>query len=232
MSDSLRSSRPADDCKRKRVKTGGQDARGPGEARTPAIKGMLMSIATEKRRAVVAGRECGACTVCCKVLPIRADGFQKTANVLCRHCDEGRGCRIYQARPKFCHGFYCGWRLNAEIPATWRPDKSGIFIQRIPREQIEELPSDTSTDDAIMFMLLRPDAIERPAITELIAGFVSRRVATFLAIPGPPGYLPTQMFLNEVLDEAVRDGDMREMSIMIRQAVAALRRQEFERAPV
>jgi len=180
---------------------------------------------------VVGGRECGACTICCKVLPIRAPEFRKAANVLCEHCDEGRGCRIYQTRPKFCRSFHCEWRLGPGVPATWRPDKSGIFIQRIPREHIEELPPEISSEDAIMFMLFRPDAIERPALAELVSGYIFRRVATFLAVPGPAGYLPAQMFLSEVLNDVVRAGDMGKMSVMIRQAVAALQRQQFERAP-
>ena len=181
--------------------------------------------------AVVNGRQCGACTICCKILAINAKELKKTASVLCQHCDEGRGCRIYATRPEVCRGFYCEWRLNPQIPATWRPDKSGIFIDRIAREHIEEILGVYAGDYAISFMLLRSDAIERPALFETIAQFIVKRVAIFLTIPGPDGHLPGQMFLNEVIESAVAKHDREGMMIIIRQAVATLSRQEFERVP-
>ncbi len=181
--------------------------------------------------AVVSGRECGACTVCCRILPIHTEELRKTANLLCQHCDEGRGCRIYESRPAACRGFYCEWLLNSQIPATWRPDKSGIFIDRIARQHIEDIPKTYAGDYAISFMLLRPDAIERPAVIETIADYVIRRVAVFLTIPGPAGHLPAQIFLNEVMETAVARRDAVGMIFVLRQALASLSRQEFERVP-
>jgi len=183
------------------------------------------------RSAVVNGRECGTCTVCCKILPIKTNEFRKIANVLCRHCDEGQGCRIYATRPEVCRGFYCEWRLNPQIPATWRPDKSGIFIDRIAREHIEEIPEGYAADYAISFMLLRPDAVERPAVTEAISDYIARRVPVFLTIPGPAGYLPAQIFLNEFLESAAAKRDREGMMTVLRQALASLFRQEFDPAP-
>lgn len=181
--------------------------------------------------AVVNGRQCGACTICCKILAINAKELKKTASVLCQHCDEGRGCRIYATRPEVCRGFYCEWRLNPLIPATWRPDKSGIFIERIAQENIEEIAEGYAGDYAISFMLLRPDAVERPALIETIAEYIDRRIATFLTIPGPAGHLPAQMFLNEFMEAAVAKRDFTGMMIILRQALATLSVQEFERVP-
>jgi len=184
-----------------------------------------------QKPAVVSGRQCGSCTVCCKILPIHTEELRKTANLLCRHCDEGRGCRIYDKRPAVCRSFYCEWRLNPQIPATWRPDKTGIFIDRIAREHIEEIPEGYAADFAISFMLFRREAIDRPAVSETIADYVSRRVATFLTIPGPAGHLPAQIFLNEFLENAVAKRDFAAIMVTLRQALAALSRQEFERVP-
>lgn len=184
-----------------------------------------------RQPALVNGRQCGACTICCKVLPISTEELKKTASVLCQHCDEGRGCRIYETRPVVCRGFFCEWRLNPQIPATWRPDKSGIFIERIASEYIEEIPKTCDDDYAVSFMLLRPDAIERPALAETIMDYVSRRVAIFLTIPGPPGHLPAQIFLNEFVETAVAKRDAAGMMATLRQALASLSRQEFERVP-
>jgi hypothetical protein len=181
--------------------------------------------------AILSGRQCGACTVCCKLLPISTAEFKKTTNVLCVHCDEGRGCRIYQSRPGFCRSFYCDWRLNPQIPATWRPDKSGIFIQRIAREHIGEIGENYRSDHAILFVLLRPEAIERPALIDSIADYVSRCVPIFLSIPGPAGYLPAQIFLNAMMENAVARRDLHEMMIIVQQALEALKQQEFEPVP-
>jgi hypothetical protein len=181
--------------------------------------------------AISSSRQCGACTVCCKLLPISTELFKKTTNVLCTHCDEGRGCRIYQSRPSFCRSFYCDWRLNPQIPATWRPDKSGIFIQRIAREHIEEIGENYDSDHAVLLVLFRPDAIDRPSLIDAIADYVSRRVPIFLSIPGPAGYLPAQVFLNEVMENAVAGRDLNAMTILVRQALEALKREEFEPVP-
>lgn len=181
--------------------------------------------------AVASARQCGTCTVCCKILPVATKQLNKTANVLCRHCEEGRGCRIYETRPVVCRGFYCEWLLNPQIPATWRPDKSGIFIERIARQHIEGIPKTYAADYAISFMLIRPEAIDRPAVIETIAEYVARRVAIFLTIPGPPGYLPAQLFLNEFMETAVAKRDSAGMMVTLRQAFAALSSQEFERVP-
>lgn len=180
---------------------------------------------------VVNGRECSTCTVCCTILPVNTRELRKTANVLCQHCDEGRGCRIYESRPVVCRGFYCEWLLSSQVPATWRPDKSGIFVERIAREHIEEIPEGYAGEYAISLMLLRPDAIDRPALIETIVEYIARRVATFLTIPGPPGYLPAQIFLNELMETAVAKRDFAGIMIIVRQALAALSRQEFNRVP-
>ena len=184
-----------------------------------------------RQQAVVNGRECGTCTVCCRILPINTKELRKTANLLCPHCDEGRGCRIYGTRPVVCRGFFCEWRLNPQIPATWRPDKSGIFIDRIAREHIEEIPQRYAGDYAISFMVLRPDAIDRPAVIETVSDYIARRVAIFLTIPGPEGHLPAQMFLNEMMESAVAQRNFAGMMIILRRALASLSHQEFERVP-
>ena len=181
--------------------------------------------------ALLNGRECGACTVCCRILPVNTEGLRKTANVLCAHCDEGRGCRIHEARPRLCRDFYCEWRLSPNLPATWRPDRSGVFVQRIAREHLADIPPRYDAAYAVLFMLLRSDAIERPALIETIADHVLRRIAAFLAIPGPAGYLPAQIFLNEAMESAATQHDLHAMTVIVRQAAEALKRERFDPVP-
>lgn len=191
----------------------------------------MTNVRENRQPVILGGRQCGACTVCCSILPINTNGLKKTANLLCEHCNEGQGCRIYETRPNVCRNFYCEWRLNPHIPATWRPEKSGVFVERVPREHIQDVPQGYGSDYAILFMLLRPDAIERPALIETVADYIFRRVPIFLSIPGPVGYFPAQVFLNEAMESAAARRDLDGMMIVLRQALNALKRQEFDRVP-
>ena len=78
---------------------------------------------------LVANRECGKCTVCCKVLAIDDPALAKSPGTMCPNCKTGSGCRIYDTRPDPCRGFFCGWRYLRELDYKWRPDKSGIMIR-------------------------------------------------------------------------------------------------------
>jgi hypothetical protein len=72
------------------------------------------------------GRECGACTLCCKVLSIEEIG--KPSDAWCRHCKPGRGCSIYEARPGVCRGFACLWLINEAFGDEWFPARAKIVV--------------------------------------------------------------------------------------------------------
>jgi hypothetical protein len=75
---------------------------------------------------ILAGRACGACTLCCKVLGIAE--LEKPQGDWCRHCDIGRGCKIYDRRPAECRSFHCGyltWPLAGE---HWLPTRCKMVI--------------------------------------------------------------------------------------------------------
>jgi hypothetical protein len=57
-----------------------------------------------------AGRSCGGCTMCCKVLGITE--LQKPVGKWCKHCEIGYGCRIYETRPAECRTFHCAWLVD------------------------------------------------------------------------------------------------------------------------
>jgi len=71
-------------------------------------------------------RQCGTCTLCCKLLEITE--IEKPVNTWCPHCATGQGCRIYSDRPSECRNFSCGWLLDAQMADEWRPDKSKLII--------------------------------------------------------------------------------------------------------
>ena len=65
-------------------------------------------------------RECGECTLCCKLLQI--DVLDKPANQWCKHCIPMAGCSIYKDRPQTCVKFRCMWlAFPEEIPEEMFP---------------------------------------------------------------------------------------------------------------
>ena len=69
------------------------------------------------------GRECGDCSLCCKVLDI--DALNKPAGKWCQHCRPGDGgCSIYQTRPATCRDFACGWLVIARLGEEWKPSRA------------------------------------------------------------------------------------------------------------
>lgn len=74
----------------------------------------------------LAGRSCGGCTLCCKVL--RVPAFEKPRGQWCRHCERGVGCQIYESRPGECRAFLCGWLVSERFGPEWKPEQSKIVI--------------------------------------------------------------------------------------------------------
>lgn len=157
--------------------------------------------------------------MCCKVLPIR-DGLQKTSHTLCVHCEEGRGCRIYPQRPDVCRAYYCGWRWIAPLPEDWRPDQSGILVDRVRFEAAaqNEIPAHYRRDVMIELLLLRESAIDAPHVAEVVAMFVAAGIPLFLGVCGPPGFQNPKVFLNEAVKPAVDARDADAIMSVVREA--------------
>jgi len=75
---------------------------------------------------VVPGRECGTCTLCCKVMAI--DELGKPPGVWCQHIVRNKGCKIYETRPAECRSFYCHWMLEKSLPAEWKPERAKFAL--------------------------------------------------------------------------------------------------------
>ena len=76
--------------------------------------------------ATVPGRECGTCSLCCKVMQITE--LNKPQGVWCPNCDRAKGCRIYVDRPGECRTFICLFMTAADLPEHWRPSKSKMVL--------------------------------------------------------------------------------------------------------
>lgn len=74
-------------------------------------------------------RECGSCTLCCRLLPTEEIG--SPANTKCPHqCS--KGCRIYHRRPISCQLWNCRWLVGDDTEDQPRPDRSGIVLDIMP----------------------------------------------------------------------------------------------------
>jgi len=73
-------------------------------------------------------RACGACSLCCKLLPIAA--LDKPHDQWCPHCRPGAGgCTIYESRPETCRSFSCHWLADSSVGEHWAPLKSKMVVQ-------------------------------------------------------------------------------------------------------
>lgn len=64
--------------------------------------------------------------MCCKLLAI--DVLDKPRGAWCPHCDQKRGCTIYESRPAPCRGFHCGYLRLPQIDDRWKPSKAKFLI--------------------------------------------------------------------------------------------------------
>jgi Fe-S-cluster containining protein len=80
--------------------------------------------------ALVAGRGCGSCSLCCKVLPIQE--LNKPAGQWCVHSVPGSGCSVHAARPSACRAFFCAWRLDPNLGPEWKPEVSRFVLVADP----------------------------------------------------------------------------------------------------
>ena len=86
-----------------------------------------MSFASGKTAEIVAGRECGKCSLCCKVIEI--DEINKPPGAWCWDCAPGKGgCKIYETRPNSCRHFVCRWLLEPGLGDEWFPANAKLVV--------------------------------------------------------------------------------------------------------
>jgi hypothetical protein len=75
---------------------------------------------------IVPGRECGTCTLCCKLM--RVPELEKPPDKWCPNCAIGKGCKIYEVRPPVCRQFLCVYLLDSTMGEYWKPSHSRIIL--------------------------------------------------------------------------------------------------------
>ena len=71
-------------------------------------------------------KECGTCSMCCKLLEITS--LRKPANTWCGYCTPGKGCTNYRLRPKLCREFQCLWLQEDWLADEWKPSVSKFVM--------------------------------------------------------------------------------------------------------
>jgi hypothetical protein len=73
------------------------------------------------------GRECGRCSLCCKLLDVPEIG--KPKDDWCQLCRPGHGgCSIYDHRPNVCRAYSCQWLSDSLLGDEWYPAKAKIVV--------------------------------------------------------------------------------------------------------
>jgi len=142
--------------------------------------------------ALVPGRTCGPCTVCCTILSI--DALGKDAGVACAHC--AAGCSIHPTRPAACRDFYCGWRMLDIFSDAWRPDLSGVFAQL----ESDGIPAQFETRTGISLMLVGPHparTLRQSWFLDFVRTGIANNIPLFLSLPGPVGHDAAKLLLND-----------------------------------
>jgi hypothetical protein len=134
-------------------------------------------------------RECGECSLCCKLVLVREDetGFLKPEGAWCQHSTK-TSCKIYDERPKPCRGFSCVW-LQGAGDDKHRPDRAkalGFGVERrykgekhILFEIYEAIP--LTCERGAAADLVRA-ALENPTAILIIHG--ARNPRTLITAPG------------------------------------------------
>jgi hypothetical protein len=54
--------------------------------------------------------------------------LEKTSGDWCVHCAPGKGCKIYETRPKCCSVFMCNWLIEPSLADHFRPDRCKVVL--------------------------------------------------------------------------------------------------------
>lgn len=143
--------------------------------------------------ALVQGRDCGGCSVCCTALFVDTPQLQKNAGAPCRHCDAQGGCGIYQTRFPICRDWFCGWRHAAWLDDWWRPDRCGVLIY--PYDSF--YPPEDPRYGAVTFKIVGdPKVLEDLRFVEAVYRLVSAGAIVYLAAMEESGMQPGRVLLS------------------------------------
>ncbi len=160
---------------------------------------------------LVPDRSCGTCAVCCTALKIDDPALKKEAGVRCGHLTS-TGCGIYETRPGACRAFYCGWRYLPTLDAAWRPDRSGVLIGFIEKDD----------GTALRLSTQKPEAILQGFVVDFLVKTINRGAPVYFTYAPGQGH-GFKTYLNDRISVPAKYGDIGKVSEIL---TAVMREQE------
>lgn len=116
-------------------------------------------------------RSCGDCTLCCKLLGVRA--LNKQPFEYCSHCNIGSGCKVYQCRPDECKDFNCLW-LQGKVDEELKPNSCHVVLADL-NQDLEKLDIQLEDDRKVIVAYVDsdyPDAYKEGKIKDLLNDYL------------------------------------------------------------
>lgn len=113
-------------------------------------------------------RQCGGCTLCCKLIPVDLPSGKKLAGHRCPHQRTGKGCAIYNTAPFPCRMWNCRWLVNDDTAELRRPDRVHYVVDITP-DHITIVPNEGGERTHVQVVQIwvdpdYPDAWRDPAL--------------------------------------------------------------------
>jgi len=141
-------------------------------------------------------RECGGCTLCCKLVPVHhgaqvngvdmPGSWHKAAGERCRHQRTGKGCAVYRKPgfPACCALWNCRWLVGDGTENLRRPDRSHYVLDVMP-DYVTVFDDDPDKGAPIEVVQIwidpkYPDAHEDPALRDYLNELGKKNVAAII----------------------------------------------------
>lgn len=99
----------------------------PQSTDTSFLRLQLMKIIDNDDKMPVTDRECGSCSLCCKL--VKVDELNKPAGQWCKHClPKAGGCQIHGSHPANCQKFSCVWLTSPDFGDEWYPARCKMVL--------------------------------------------------------------------------------------------------------
>jgi len=137
-------------------------------------------------------RQCGGCTLCCKLLPVKDIG--KKGGERCQHQRTGKGCAVHDKLARVspsCVLWSCRWLAGADTGDLRRPDRSHYVIDIMP-DFITLTEDDKKSNVEIVQVWVdpaHPDAYKDPALLDYLARRGEDGIAAIIRYSSRDGFV-------------------------------------------
>jgi len=132
-------------------------------------------------------RQCGTCTLCCRLLPVQTIG--KPAGVKCVHARYGKGCLVYhkpsEGFPNECGVWSCRWLVDPYGQDLRRPDHAHYVVDIMPDLIGARQPDGSNAEVPVVQVWVdkaHPEAWRDPALLAYLAAENERNPPTAAVI--------------------------------------------------